>query len=145
MPPDPDWERKIRDSFGRQGYMAYLGAALTRLEPGLVEIEVGFRPELTQQHGFFHAGVTASLADTAGGYAGFSMFPADSSVLTVEFKINLVAPAEGDRLRARGKVVKAGRTLTICELAAFAVAGEREVLCATGLQTLICLTGRADG
>jgi uncharacterized protein (TIGR00369 family) len=143
-PPDPAWEAKIRDSFARQGYMAHLRAALTRLEPGRVEIEVGFRPELSQQHGFFHAGVTASIADTAGGYAGFSLFPANSSVLTVEFKINLVAPAKGERLRAVGHVVKPGRTLAICDLKVFAIAGEREVLCATGLQTLICLNDRAD-
>jgi uncharacterized protein (TIGR00369 family) len=144
-PPDPAWETKIRDSFARQGYMTYLSARLARAEPGLVEIEVGFRPELTQQHGFFHAGVTASLADTAGGYAGFSLFPAGSSVLTVEFKLNLVAPAKGERLRALGQVVKPGRTLTICELKVFAIDGERATLCATGLQTLICLRERADG
>lgn len=144
-PPDAAWETKIRDSFARQGYMAHLRADLTRLEPGLVEIEVGFRSELTQQHGFFHAGVTASIADTAGGYAGYSLFPPNSSVLTVEFKINLIAPAKGDRLRARGEVIKPGRTLAICDLKVFAIAGERELLCATGLQTLICLHERADG
>ena len=143
-PPDPAWETKIRESFERQGYMRYLDARLARVEPGLVEIAVAFRPELTQQHGFFHAGVTSSIADTAGGYAGFSLFPARSSVLTVEFKINLVAPAKGERLRAIGAVIKAGRTLTVCDLKVFAIAGERETLCATGLQTLIRLDDRAD-
>ena len=75
-PPDPAWETKVRDSFDRQGYMRYLDGRLPRAEPGLVEIKMPFRPELTQQHGFFHAGATSSIADTAGGYAGFSLFPA---------------------------------------------------------------------
>ena len=144
-PPDPAWEAKIRESFARQGFMRYLDARLIRVEPGLVEIAVAFRPELTQQHGFFHAGVTSSIADTAGGYAGFTLFPAGSSVLTVEFKINLVAPAKGERLRAIAAVIKPGRTLAICDLKVFAVSGEREVLCATGLQTLIRLDERSDG
>ena len=144
-PPDPAWETKVRDSFDRQGYMRYLDARLTRVEPGLVEIAVAFRPELTQQHGFFHAGVSSSIADTAGGYAGFSLFPARSSVLTVEFKINLIAPAQGESLRARAQVIKPGRTLAICDLKVFAISGDREVLCATGLQTLICLNEKADG
>ena len=144
-PPDPAWETKIRESFERQGYMRYLDARLARVEPGLVEIAVAFRPELTQQHGFFHAGVTSSIADTAGGYAGYTLFPAQSSVLTVEFKINLIAPAKGERLRAIGAVIKPGRTLAICDLKVFAISGEREVLCATGLQTLIRLDDRSDG
>jgi uncharacterized protein (TIGR00369 family) len=143
-PADPAWETKIRDSFGRQPFMSHLDARMTRAEPGLVEIEVAFRPELTQQHGFFHAGVTSSIADSAGGYAGYSLFPPDSSVLTVEFKINLIAPAKGDRLRALAHVIKPGRTLTVCGLNVFAIAGGHEVLCATGLQTLICLQGKAD-
>jgi uncharacterized protein (TIGR00369 family) len=144
-PPDPAWETKIRESFDRQGFMRHLDARLTRVEPGLVEIAVAFRPELTQQHGFFHAGVTSSIADTAGGYAGFSLFPAQSSVLTVEFKINLIAPAKGEKLRAIGAVIKPGRTLAICDLKVFAISGERETLCATGLQTLIRLDDRSDG
>src|SRR5579863_701553 len=123
-PPDPAWATKVRDSFDRQAYMRYLDARLARVEPGLVEIVLPFRPELTQQHGFFHAGATSSIADTAGGYAGFTLFPALSSVLTAEFKINLVAPAKGERLRAIGAVVKPGRTLTICDLKVFAIAGE---------------------
>jgi uncharacterized protein (TIGR00369 family) len=143
-PPDPAWETKVRDSFDRQRYMRYLDARLTRVEPGLVEIVLAFRPELTQQHGFFHAGATSSIADTAGGYAGFTLFPAGSSVLTAEFKINLVAPAKGEKLRAIGAVIKPGRTLTICDLKVYATSGERETLCATGLQTLVRLDERAD-
>jgi uncharacterized protein (TIGR00369 family) len=124
--------------------MALLGAHLTRIEPGLVEIEAPFRTDLTQQHGYFHAGVTSALADTAGGYAGFTLFPANSSVLTVEFKINLIAPAAGEGLLAVGRVIKSGRTLTVCSLEVHALAGERRTPCATGLQTLICLHGRSD-
>ena len=144
-PPDTDWETRVRESFGRQGLMRHLDARLTRVEPGLVEIELPFRAEVTQQHGYFHAGATSSIADTAGGYAAYSLFPADSSVLTVEFKINLIAPAKGDRLRAVGEVIKPGRTLAICDLKVFAISGDREALCAIGLQTLICLNERPEG
>jgi uncharacterized protein (TIGR00369 family) len=143
-PLDPAWEAKVRDSFDRQGFMRYLEARLTRLEPGLAAIELPFRTELAQQHGYFHAGATSAIADTAGGYAGFSLFPACSSVLTVEFKINLVAPAMGERLHAVAEVIKPGRTLVICDLKVWAVSAVREVLCATGLQTLICLKDKPD-
>jgi len=143
-PQDPGFAARIRESFLRQGLMETLGATLARVEPGLVEIVVPFRPGLSQQHGFFHAGVTSAAADSAGGYAGYTLFPADSSVLTVEFKINLVAPARGDRLRAIGQVIKSGRTLTVCELRAYALDGAEETLCAVGQQTLICLHGTSD-
>jgi uncharacterized protein (TIGR00369 family) len=143
-PIDPKWEAKIRESFARQQFMRYLNARMIHAEPGAIQLEVEFRPELTQQHGFFHAGVNNSISDSAGGYAAFSLFPADSLVLTVEFKINLLAPAQGNRLRAHGHVIKLGRTLTICDLKAFAIDGNHEVLCATGQQTLICLQNRAD-
>ena len=141
---DPDFARRVRDSFDRQGAMAHLGAVLTRVEPGLVAIELPFRPELSQQHGFFHAGMTSTIADSAGGYAGFTLMPADSSVLTVEFKMNLIAPADGERLIATGRVVKPGRTLTVCELAVAVVKGGQRRSCAVGLQTLMCLPGRPD-
>ncbi|GJD47459.1 1,4-dihydroxy-2-naphthoyl-CoA hydrolase [Methylobacterium crusticola] len=143
-PPDPDFAARVRDSFGRQGLMATLGASLSRVEPGLVAIVLPFRPELTQQHGLFHAGATSAIADSAGGYAGFTLFPADSSVLTAEFKINLLAPARGERLVAVGEVVRSGRTLTICDLKVYAEAGGARTLCATGLQTLVCLRDRPD-
>ena len=96
---DPDFARRVRASFDRQTIMGLIGARLTRVEPGEVEIELPFREDLCQQHGFFHAGVTSTIADSAGGYAGFSLFPTDASVLTVEFKMNLLAPADGDLLR----------------------------------------------
>ncbi len=141
---DPEWERKIRASFKRQGFMNYLHAEIVQAVPGSLTIEVPFRPELTQQHGFFHAGVVGAIADTAGGYAGFSLFPPDSTVLTVEFKINLLSPAKGDRLQALAKVVKPGRTLTVCDLKVHVMNGARTVLCASGQQTLICLAGKPD-
>ena len=143
-PSDPDFEARIRGSFARQGAMALIGAELTRVEPGLVVIELPFRPDLTQQHGFFHAGMTSTIADTAAGYAGYTLFPAESSVLTAEFKINLVAPADGERLIATGRVIKPGRTLSLCEMEVMAVKNGTAKLCAYGLQTLVCLIGRSD-
>ncbi len=100
-PKDPAFEARVRASFGRQGIMELIGARLTRVEPGLVEIELPFRADLTQQHGFFHAGITSTIADSAGGYAAYSLMPDGASVLTTEFKINLLAPADGELLRAR--------------------------------------------
>jgi len=144
QPADPDFAARVRDSFARQGIMGLIGASLIRVEPGLVEIELPFRADLTQQHGFFHAGVTSTIADSAGGYAGFSLFPADASILTVEFKINLMAPADGDSLVATGRVLKPGRTLTVCEFEVAAVKGEATAVCARGMQTLIRLEGRPD-
>ena len=135
---------QVRDSFARQGVMGLIGARLGRIEPGMVEIELPFRPDLTQQHGFFHAGVTSTIADSAGGYAAFSLFSADSSVLTVEYKINLIAPADGDRLVAIGKVVKPGRTLTVCTFEVVAEKNGAAKTCAVGQQTIMCLAGRPD-
>jgi uncharacterized protein (TIGR00369 family) len=144
-PRDPDFERKVRDSFTRQQVMRLLGAALARVEPGLVEIELPYRADLTQQHGYIHAGVVGTIADSAGGYAGFSLMPAGSSVLSVEYRVHLLAPAEGERFVARGQVVRAGRTLTVCELRVEAVKGGARTACAYGTQTLICLAASPDG
>ena len=124
--------------------MEHLGAELTVLGLGECEIRVSHRAELTQQHGYFHAGVTASIADSASGYAACSMMPAGSSVLTVEYKINLVAPAEGDSLIARGRVLRAGKTLKICAADVFIVNGTEEILCATSLSTIMALAGLSD-
>ncbi|MBM3533517.1 MAG: PaaI family thioesterase [Alphaproteobacteria bacterium] len=143
-PADPDFESRVRASFARQGIMSLLGARMTRVAPGEVSIELPFRADLSQQHGFFHAGVTSTIADSAGGYAGFTLFPADASVLTVEFKINLLAPAKGDRLVATGKVIKPGRTLTICNLEVDVIDGAKSTPCAYGLQTLMCMYGKPD-
>ena len=143
-PADPDFEERVRDSFQRQGIMELIGAELSLVAPGQVEIELPFRDDLTQQHGFFHAGATSTVADSAGGYAAFSLFPREASVLTVEYKINLVAPARGERLRAVGRVLRPGRTLTLCDLEVFAVEAGGSKLCAKGLQTIMRLDGRPD-
>lgn len=137
-------EQRIRDSFGRQGLMTHLGASLKEIRRGFVTILMRFRPELSQQHGFFHGGGTSAIADSAGGYAAFTMFPENSSVLTVEYKVNLLNPAQGDVLEAVGKVVKSGRTLTICQLEVFADGRQGRSLVAIGQQTLMCLAGRQD-
>jgi uncharacterized protein (TIGR00369 family) len=142
--PDPNYAARIRDSFHRQNFMTLLGATLSRIEPGHVEVTLPFRTELTQQHGFFHAGVTSAIADNAGGYAAYTLFAADSSVLTVEFKINLLAPAKGDRLCAIGQVIKGGRTLTVCDLKVLAIDNGEQILCASGQQTMFCLHGQSD-
>lgn len=142
-PANPDFERRTRASFARQGAMAYLGASLESVAPGRVAIRLPFRPELSQQHGFFHAGIVSTIADSAGGYAGFTLFPAEAGVLTVEFKINLLAAADGETAIAVGEVIRSGRTLTVCRLDAWVEKQGRRVHCATGMQTLMCLVGRA--
>lgn len=136
--------KRVRASFALQGLMAHLGAELTEVAPGRVVIRLPFRDELTQQNGFFHAGAASAIADSAGGYAGFTLFPAGSSVLTVEYKINLLATAQGDHLEAIGSVVRSGRTLTVCKLEVFAVAEGKRTLVALGQQTLICLQAKPD-
>ena len=123
--------------------MDFLGAVLGKVEPGRVEISLPFRPELSQQHGFFHAGIISTIADSAGGYAGFTLFPADAGVLTVEFKLNLLAAADGERAIAAGEVIRSGRTLTVCRLDAWVEKAGKRTHCATGMQTLMALVGRA--
>lgn len=107
---DPNFAERTRASFARQAIMQLLGAEMREVEAGRVLIALPFKPELTQQHGFFHGGATATIADSAGGYAGFTLFGPGESVLTVEFKLNLIAPADGDCLYAEGRVKKPGRT-----------------------------------
>lgn len=140
--PDCALFQRVHDSFSRQGLMKHLGAVLHAVESGQVVLRLPFRPELTQQHGYFHAGSTSALADTAGGYAGFTLFPENSSVLTVEFKINLLAPAQGDYLEATGKVLRSGRTLTVCQVDVCALQGSESVPVAVVQQTLICVNER---
>jgi uncharacterized protein (TIGR00369 family) len=143
-PPNPDYAEETRASFARQGAMQLLGAQLVHLEPGLARIELPFRDALAQQHGFFHGGITAAIADSAGGYAAFTLFPAGTAILTVEFKINLVAPADGEVLIATGRVKKPGRTITLSEMEVEVTKGGRTRPCAYGLQTLMCLEPRDD-
>lgn len=142
-PADADYERRTRESFARQGAMAHLGAELLAVRPGRVEIAAAFRPELSQQHGFFHAGIVATLADSAGGYAAYTLFPADAGVLTVEFKVNLMAPADGERVVAAGRVIRAGRTITVVQFDAHVEKAGRRTHCATGLQTIMRIVGRS--
>ena len=144
QPSDPAYAERVRDSFKRQHVMALLGAQLSQLTPGACEIRLPYKPELTQQHGYFHGGIVGTIADSAGGYAAFTLMPFDSSVLTVEYKMNLLAPAEGDLLIARGRVLKSGRTLVVAQVDAFVAKAGRETLCATLLQTLMTMHGRPD-
>ena len=123
--------------------MKLLGAELERVEPGVVQIGLAFRPELSQQHGFFHGGVLTTIADSSAGYAAFTLFPADAGVLTVEFKVNLLAAADGERLTAVGEVIRSGRTLTVCRLDVHVDKDGRRTHCATGLQTMMSLVGRS--
>lgn len=113
-PRDPDYERRVRDSFDRQRMMHLLGAELTVVRPGHVEIVLGFREDLTQQHGFLHAAVVTAIADSACGYAALTLMARGRDVLSVEFKVNLLAPAAGERFIAVGRVIRSGRTLTVC-------------------------------
>jgi uncharacterized protein (TIGR00369 family) len=140
----PQIQARIRTSFERQGLMRHLGARLGHIGPGCVHIVLPNRPEVTQQHGYIHAGATSALADSAGGYAALTLFPEDTAVLTVEYKINFLAPAVGDHIEAVGTVLKLGRTLTVCQLEVFAVKGPHRSLVAAGQQTLICVPGRPE-
>ena len=125
--------------------MALVGAVLGEVRPGYCAIALVPRPEVSQQHGYVHAGILATLVDTAGGYAGYTLFPEDSSVLTVEFKLNLLAPAHGERIVAEGFVVKAGRTLAITRGEVHAEHEGQRVQVAMMQQTLIVMRGRAEG
>lgn len=141
---DPGFRERVQDSFDRQNAMRFIGARLTKIEPGYCEIELPYRDELTQQHKFFHGGITTMIADSAGGYAAYSLFAADASVLTVEFKMSLLAPAAGEKLIASARVVKPGRTLTLCDVEVHAVKDGERSLVLKGLETLICLHNKAD-
>jgi uncharacterized protein (TIGR00369 family) len=143
-PQDPDYENRVRASFGRQQVMQTMGASLTLVEPGAIEIEFPYRAELTQQHGFIHAGVVATVLDSACGYAAYSLMPADAAVLSIEFKVNLLAPAKGELFQVRAEVKRSGRNVSVCTADAFAVAGEERKVVATMLATMMCIRGRND-
>ena len=144
-PQDPGFAARVRASFDRQAAMATLGASLQAVEPGRVVIELPFSQHLTQQHGFLHAGMVAAALDSACGYAASTLMPAEAGVLTIEFKINLLAPAQGERFRMVGEVLKPGRTVTVTEGKAWAIDAQgREKLVATLGATLMTVTGR-DG
>jgi len=139
---DENYEMRVRESFSKQKLMQTIGASLTKVLPGEVEISLAFRDDLTQQHGFIHAGVVATLADTACGYAAFSLMAPDAAVLTVEYKINLLSPAVGESLIACGKVTKPGRTLTVCSGDVFAFKDGEKKMVATMIATMMSIRGR---
>lgn len=142
IPRDPAYAGRVRASFARQRAMALIGATLERVEPGCTEIHLPTRDDLTQQHGFIHGGVIGMVADSAAGYAAATLVAADAEVLTVEYKLNLVAPAEGEYLVARGEVVKSGRSLSITRADVFAVRAGAWRLCAVLQQTIMNLHAR---
>lgn len=137
---DPNYEPKARKSFADQGVMRLIGATMRTISPGHCIIDLPFNEDLTQQDGFFHAGVTSTIADSAGGYAALTLMPADSRILTVEFKINLLAPAAGIWLSAEANVIKSGKTLTVSNIDVFSHCGDARKLCAIMHQTAICIS-----
>ena len=141
---DPDFAERVRKSFDAQGIMDHIGATLTLIEPGVCEIELPYSDAVSQQHGFFHGGVIGTIADSAGGYAAFGLMDAEDGILTVEYKLNLMAPADGDLLVARGQVVRVGRTLTVARAEVGVVKNGVEVACAAMQQTLMRIVGRAE-
>jgi uncharacterized protein (TIGR00369 family) len=143
VPQDPDFARRVRASFDAQGAMRTLGATLAEVAPGRVVITLPWQQGLTQQHGFLHAGMVAAALDSACGYAASTLMPADAGVLTIEYKINLLAPARGQHFRMEGLVLKPGRTITVAEGRAFANDDGSEKLVATMTATLMTITGRA--
>jgi uncharacterized protein (TIGR00369 family) len=136
-PQNPAYEQAVRESLGRQTLMSTLGARLVRIAPGEVDLLAPYAPQFAQQNGYWHAGAIASLADSANGYAAFSLAPEGTDVLAVEFKINLLAPARGEGFLACGRVVRPGRTLTVCMAEVFAAAHGDRTLVATMLSTII--------
>ncbi len=136
VPPD-DLAARVQASFDRQKVMKLIGASLSRVDRGEVEIELPFRRELTQQHGFLHAGIISTILDSACGYAAYTMMPPEAAVLSVEYKVNMVSPANGERFFARARVTKAGRTLTVCSGDVFAERNGKEKLVATMLATMM--------
>ena len=137
---NPSFANEIKQSFAKQTIMVLIGAELTRVEPGLIEITLPYRADLAQQHGYLHAGIVTTIADSACGYAAYSLMPPNSEVLSVEFKVNLLRPAKGERFSAVAEVVKSGKTLTVVRADVFGIEQERRELVATMLGTMICLS-----
>ena len=139
-PRNPSFAEEIKQSFAKQTIMGLIGARLNRVEPGIIEITLPYRPDLAQQHGYLHAGIVTTIADSACGYAAYSLMPPESEVLSVEFKVNLLRPARGETFRAVAEVVKAGKTLTVVRADVFGMDHEdQRELIATMLGTMICI------
>jgi uncharacterized protein (TIGR00369 family) len=137
---NPSFAVEVQRSFAKQALMQLIGAELSRIEPGIVEINLSYRTDLTQQNGYLHAGIVTTIADTACGYAAYSLMPAGSQVLSVEFKVNLLRPAQGDKFLARAEVLKAGKTLTVVKADVFGIAqSEEQLLVASMLGTMFCI------
>jgi uncharacterized protein (TIGR00369 family) len=143
QPAHPAFEARVKASFARQAMMTTLGATLEHVAPGEVDIRLPFRADLTQQHGFLHAGAMTTVVDSACGYAALTLMPTGAAVLTVEFKVNFMAPGKGEGIVARGRVLRAGRTLTTCTGDVFAVEGREEKLALTMLATMMTVRDRA--
>ena len=139
------FEDRIRDSASQQAFLDFIGARLTRVAPGEVDFELPFRQELTQQHGFLHGGVITAIADVACGYAAYTLMPAGSEVLSVEFKLNLLRPGVGDKFVARARVIRPGASLTVAQADVFGISAADEKHIATMLATIICRAGALDG
>src|SRR4029078_1463719 len=141
QPRNPAFAEEIKQSFSKQTIMGLIGAELSRVEPGVIEITLPYRADLAQQHGYLHAGIVTTIADSACGYAAYSLMPPSSEVLSVEFKVNLLRPAKGAMFLAVAEVVKAGKTLTVVRADVFGIDGEgQRELVATMLGTMICLS-----
>ena len=142
---NPAFADEVRQSFAKQSIMGLIGGTLTRVEPGVVEITLPYRADLTQQDGYVHAGIVTTIADSACGYAAYSLMPPESDVLAVEFKVNLLRPAKGDLFVARAEVIKPGRTLTVVRADVFAVSGDDERQLVASMQgTMMRLPRRAE-
>lgn len=141
-PRDPEFAARVRAGFDAQPMMAFIGAELSSVEAGRCVIELPFRPELAQQNGFFHGGIVGTLADNAGGFAGYTLMAADAGVLTVEYKLNLMAPAQGERLIAEGQVLRAGRSLVVSRAEVYVLGPAGKIHCATMQQTLMTMHGK---
>lgn len=139
---DPNFEARVRASFAKQQLMRTIGAVLEKVTAGAVDIRLPFRADLTQQHGFLHAGTIAAVADSACGYAALSLMPADAGVLSIEFKVNMLAPAKGDAIVARGEVIRAGKTIMVCRADVYSVVGTEEKLVAAMQGTMMVARGR---
>ena len=143
-PKDPAWEARVRASFARQKMMETIGAVLERVAPGEVDVRLPFREAISQQHGSVHAGALTTAVDSACGYAALTLMPPGAGVLSIEFKVSLLAPGKGDSLLARGRVVKPGRNVTFCQGEVFAVERGAERLVATMSATMMVVQGRPD-
>jgi uncharacterized protein (TIGR00369 family) len=140
---NPSFAEEIEESFARQTIMNLIGASLSRVEPGVVEINLPYRADLAQQHGYLHAGIVTTIADSACGYAAYSLMPTGSEVVSVEFKVNLLRPAKAETFLATAEVIKSGKTLTVVRADVVGITGEQRELVATMLGTMMCLTNKS--